>query len=303
MKKHSKTTTVYRIPQEKGNYTTVSRNILMNPNLTDSAKTLLQLCLNNTEDWKLVLSFYRKKLRWSNDKLSYAVTNLIENGYLRKDKYSKGKGNGFYYTYIISEYGNLNPNKEKADADEVLACISEAEDEELIQQEESIENNLDEISVENVPQLEIPKEQPQQVLQPFEYDKEFAQDTLLIIASHVKTNDDEFFKNVVQHYAEQITCGKITPNNFNEEKIAKVISDRLVSVNKPIIEQYTRWIDLHNGRGTKDQRANLRLKALAYFQELLENKQEITENIVSTKMLRLSLSLTANRVVDSRYQD
>ncbi|MFI5148111.1 MAG: hypothetical protein ACHQRM_00145 [Bacteroidia bacterium] len=49
MKKQSKTTTVYRIDLEKGKYTTISGEILMNNNLRDSAKTLLQLILNNTE--------------------------------------------------------------------------------------------------------------------------------------------------------------------------------------------------------------------------------------------------------------
>lgn len=45
MKKQSKTTTVYRIDLEKGKYTTFSRAILMNPELKDSSKTLLQLTL------------------------------------------------------------------------------------------------------------------------------------------------------------------------------------------------------------------------------------------------------------------
>ena len=87
MQKKSKTTTVYRLQLEKGNYTTISRQILMNPNLSDSAKTLLQIILNNTDDWKLVLEYYRKLLGWSFDKLSYAVANLIENGYLKKQKH------------------------------------------------------------------------------------------------------------------------------------------------------------------------------------------------------------------------
>ena len=120
MKKHSKTTNVYRIDLEKGNYTTISRNILISTELTDSAKTLLQLCLNNTSEWKLVLSHYRKVLKWSNDKMAYAVSNLIEYGYLKKEKLPNGKGKGFTYLYIVSEFGNLNPNREKPSQDEII---------------------------------------------------------------------------------------------------------------------------------------------------------------------------------------
>lgn len=106
--------TVRRVPIAKGGYATIQTNILLNSKVTDPAKTLLNLLLNNSINWNILLTYYQKKLKWSNDKLAGAIKNLIANGYMIKEK----RGHNLYY-YTISEYGDLKPKEEK----EVISTI------------------------------------------------------------------------------------------------------------------------------------------------------------------------------------
>lgn len=101
MKKKSGNATIHRIELSEGRYSTISNNVLKNPNLTEPAKVLLTLMLNNASNWKIVLVYYQKMLGWSKNKLADAVENLRVNGYFKKE--SGGKKH-----YIISEFGNLN---------------------------------------------------------------------------------------------------------------------------------------------------------------------------------------------------
>lgn len=307
MKKHSKTTTVYRIDLEKGKYTTVSRAILMNPNLKDSAKTLLQLMLNNVESWKLRLSYYRKELNWSNDKMAAAVANLIENGYLKKDKHSKGQGKGFYYTYIISEFGNLNPNREQVEETEVLN--EDTTDEELSEfvevipapqpESEQVEIAAPESLEDKQAEIKEPTPQP-------EPNKRSIPEVLHnILSEEIKNSlDFDYLKRAGAYYINQLETKAINEENFNEEKTRKQIQESIKKSNEKVMNQIAEWIDLHNDRGTKDQRTNIKAKAMIRLKEDLLNGIPVDERAVGTRLLYLKSSvIDSNRNIDSRYND
>ncbi len=123
MKKKSGNATIHRIELKEGRFATISINVLKNPNLTEPAKVLLTLMLNNSESWNIVLVYYQKMLDWSKNKLADAVENLRVNGYLKKGE----KGRRYY---IISEYGNLKVEEE--------ALKKETKNEKLKEKESSI---------------------------------------------------------------------------------------------------------------------------------------------------------------------
>lgn len=278
MKKQSNNTTVIRINLENGGFTTVSRAILENPKLTDSAKTLLQLSLNNAEDWELRVGYYKKLLDWSNDKMAGAVTNLIDNGYMTRKKNPKGKGKGFHYTYVISEYGNLDPEKKTINKDEILKDIV---NEEPIEETTTVEN--DTIS------------------------KEELWDKLGGIFGEViwaKAYDPNFVQNVITHYRTQLDSGSLNHSNFNEENIKVLLEKRLAKSNVEVLNQIEKWIDLHNNRGTISQKANIKAQALMNMKERLDNGQPVNEGEVKLKLLYLKSSIVdAGRIIDQRYND
>lgn len=293
MKKQSKTTTVYRIDQEKGNYTTISRNILISTELTDSAKTLLQLCLNNTSEWKLVLSHYRKVLNWSNDKMSNAVSNLIEYGYLKKEKLPNGKGKGFTYIYIVSEFGNLNTSHEKLSKEEIIQSLTsiESSNDKATNQFETIEHE---------PSTEVTVVSTS-AMTDLEYD-EINEIIVKAIDGHNVT--DDYIVKLSDFYIDKFESGALTVSKLNKENEISSIKRSIEKNFNSKMKVIEGWIDFHNNRGTKDQRSNIKQRALRHFNELEFPLDEVIERDVSTKILKLKSSIVdANRVHDSRYQD
>jgi len=104
---------IIRIPTEKGNFSTISNNILMKNNISSDAKILLTLLLNNSDNWNVNLQYYSDKFKWNGAKQAKVIKEMKDNGYLVVTKFSKGNRNGFDYFYTISEYGSLESNKEK----------------------------------------------------------------------------------------------------------------------------------------------------------------------------------------------
>ena len=104
---------IIRIPLDKGKFSTISNNILMNTTLSSDAKVLLQLLLNNTEEWNINLKFYSDRFKWNGQKQARIIKELKDSGFMSVSKFSKGNKAGFDYFYTISEYGNLKPDKEQ----------------------------------------------------------------------------------------------------------------------------------------------------------------------------------------------
>lgn len=316
MKKQSRTTTVHRIDLEKGKYTTLSRSILINPNIRDSSKTLIQLLLNNVEGWILVLSYYQKQLGWSNDKMAGAVADLIQNGYLKKAKHSKGKDKGFYYTYVISEFGNLNPNKEQVSEEDIISCINE-EAEEV--QAEVLPANEDSIQPESNTQPTEPTSndstttsvEPTEINCAPEAHTAFVVDNVFwnkvfgILTEELQGMCDlNFAQKVADYYSNQMETGLLIPSNFNEAALRKTLRDRIANKKKVALDELNKLIDLFNDKGTKDQRAVIRLKAMDYFEDSINKCSVIDRAEVSLKILKLKQSIVeANRNIDQRYQN
>jgi len=313
MKKQSKTTTVIRIDQEKGNYTTISRSVLMNTDLTDPAKTLLQIILNNKEGWRLVLSYYRKLLLWSNDKMAYAVANLIDNGFMKKEKHSKGKDKGFCYTYVISEYGNLNPNRERADENEIMDSINDEETQmcdESVQQEpiqEAIPTAVEPVQSEEDNQInakaevKLEPDKPLAVEKPkvFTPDPNFELTVQTLLADVLASWDEpDFIKKVAVHYMGKVYSGEITPENFNKEKMVTQIRKRILELCKAVMEDSIT-------RGTEFQRGVVHKKALAYCEGKINNGEPLDERTLRTKVLMYTSDATRPTYnnVDPRYLD
>ena len=94
---------ILRIKIGEGNFVTVSRKILMDERLTDTAFRLIVYALNNSDEWKLNITYLKNYLGWSPKKLASAKKNLEELGYLKCETTPSKKGKGKIYTYTIIE--------------------------------------------------------------------------------------------------------------------------------------------------------------------------------------------------------
>lgn len=305
MKKQSKTTTVYRMDLEKGNYTTIARSILLNTNLTDSAKTLVQLCLNNVEGWKLSLNYFKKQLKWSNDKMAGAVENLITEGYITKDKKPNGK-NGFTYIYVISEFGNLNPNKEQPNVEQIAYSIELDEASEIILQEEPIQQEIEQQEAVNIDVVaeataETTIQITQQELDAFNLR---LQSIMIEIDTDYRISDD-FISKVINFYVAELDKDNLNLNKFTNELIKKQITNSIQKNEATAMKQINEWIEFHNKRGTAVQREDIKNKTIKYFQERWGHPlEEVQEKDVTHRLLLYRTEiLSANRVHDSRFQD
>lgn len=305
MKKQSKTTTVFRMNLEHGKYTTIARSILLNPNLTDPAKTLLQLCLNNTEAWKLTLTFYKKQLKWSNDKMSGAVENLIKEGYMTKEKKPNGGKKGFTYIYVISEYGNLNPNKEQPCITQIELSIQQEStviefknepDTAEIVSNETIENVPDEVSISTAQITEEDKD---------DFDVKVL--TLIVETLNGHNTTQEYMLKCHEFYCDKYLINQQTLKTFDNdtELIRSSIKKNIEKKEAEARIKIDEWIDFHNSKGTIAQKKDIKVRVLRYFNEKWNfPMDEITEKDVSHRTLIYRTDiLGANRVHDSRYQD
>ena len=328
MKKQSKTTTVYRMDLEKGNYTTVARTILLNTNLTDSAKTLVQLCLNNVEGWKLSLNYYKKQLKWSNDKMAGAVENLITEGYMTKDKKPNGR-DGFTYIYVISEFGNLNPNKEQPSVEQITDSIELDEASEIILQEEPLQQEepqqVTESSKEVAEATVDSAEEPHQPEASSNTVAETTVETIIEISPEQITEfynrlnnvlselieeyrlSDNFMTKVVNYYLDEIDKGNSKVLNITSELMHKQITNSIQKNEVAALKQIEDWIEIYNDRGTIAQKKTIKTKALIFFKDKTKWKfalEEVVEKDVSTRLLYIKSSvIDANREYDQRYQN
>jgi len=87
------------IRAEMTNYSTIRNEVLLDKNLSDPAKILLIRMLNNSEEWIINVSFFRKQMNWSTDKLCGAMNSLEKNGYLIRKRIDGA------WEYIIKEIG------------------------------------------------------------------------------------------------------------------------------------------------------------------------------------------------------
>jgi hypothetical protein len=90
-----------------GKFITTPKSILLNKDLTEYAKILFMLMVDTPSDSKISLRYYQGILGWSRNGITDSFECLRVNGYARYEKHPKGKGNGYFYTFVLSEFGNL----------------------------------------------------------------------------------------------------------------------------------------------------------------------------------------------------
>jgi hypothetical protein len=82
-------------------YTVVTNNIIVDKDLTDSAKILLIYLMSNSPTWKVYGRFTAKLLGWGKEKLSSAIRCLYTLGYITRIQ-NREKGKWTHYTYRYS---------------------------------------------------------------------------------------------------------------------------------------------------------------------------------------------------------
>lgn len=307
MKKKSKTTTIHRMDPKKGNFVTMSKDILTSTELTDKAKVLLMLMLNNADNWNISVCYYGKLLGWGNTTLSNTVKNLVMNGYLLTDKHSKGKGLGFLYTYVVSEFGNLNPNKTIPTKEEVKEFLDEQEQQlseeplqlEVTQQEVESINVVAEETAETkeVPQDEISEKE---VLLYFNNINKALED----VSIDYKLSD-EFIEKVNDHYTNKAMDDIYLIRKISYDIIKKAVISSIEKNEANAMKQIEAWIEFNNKKGTAVQREDIKNKTIKFFKERWEySLEEVKEKDVTHRLLLYRTEiLGANRVHDSRFQD
>jgi len=177
--------TINRADLSEGNFSTIRNEALNDINLSDSALRLLQLMLNNSENWILRTTYYQHKLGWSNDKLSNATKNLIANGYLKiiTEHKTKGGKRGFNLDrhFEVNEL-KVPMNSEVVPSPIIRLCSSESDNQSLMNRaglKEANKINLDKINLDkiNLDKINLDKtnyimEKPIEIKIPVELSKE-----------------------------------------------------------------------------------------------------------------------------------
>jgi len=118
--------TIIRINLDNGNFATISNKVMNDEKITSDAFRLLTIMLNKADSWDIVVGYIGRQLGWTDERVTKAVKNLEENGYLTKVGKSLGS-KGFEYTYTVSEYGDLTAPAPKVKETPVVDEISQPE--------------------------------------------------------------------------------------------------------------------------------------------------------------------------------
>lgn len=95
---------VVRKENKSGDFTTVNYTILRNKKLIPNAKLLMIEILSDSDGFRYSEQLFINRMNIGKSTYYRALNNLIENGYVRKQKIKNSNKN----YYVISEYGNLN---------------------------------------------------------------------------------------------------------------------------------------------------------------------------------------------------
>ena len=105
-----KNKTVIRKTNVNGQFTTIHHSILRDKRLTPNGFSLLVNILSDSdENFKLSPTVYCNRLGITKKTFLSAITNLEECGYLKREESKVDKSKNHY---LVSEFGNLNPNHE-----------------------------------------------------------------------------------------------------------------------------------------------------------------------------------------------
>ena len=257
MANNKSTSNIRRISPDKGNYATLNNQILLHQSLSSDAKVLLQILLNNQKDWNIVLNYYSEKFKWGRQKQARVVKELVGNGYLKIQKFSKGRGKGFAYVFTISEYGDLGKKNNVE--------ISPVKDSVIVPDTEGI------------------KEMPNPIIQ-----SEKAQMRIieaLITELESIGMPQESTDSLISEMASQVLNGTITLDNYiNEINNLK----QLFQAQFKVINAYV--YDNLNG-GTSDNRKEIKKKFVSHFKQEVLKFVTLDEREMKRKLTILKMSI------------
>ena len=240
MNKQTKNGNINRVDYTKGNYTQISKTILLNKELSDSGLRLLQLIIDTPTSTNISLTYYQTILGWSNTKRTAAVKNLKDNGYLTISKIKKN--NTYNYFYTVSEYGDLI--QDEVEAKEIVKEVKT-----VVVKEVKIKTIVEPIQPEIVQQIEeteVETEEEEIIERMFnveeeetfffsEYQQETINDILFIMSNPWPMKTDVERKLTIlltkTHTDDQIKkiLNNIYDNKLSSEKITELITELLTA--------------------------------------------------------------------------
>ena len=260
--------TIIRIPTNNGNFATITNSVIYNQNLSVDAKLLLIAILNKSDNWDINLEFYAKKFGFPIKRITKAISNLINNGYVSRKR--KGK----LYIYKVSEYGNLTSKEEtfEVTVNKLIEepVIAEALPQPVVQTEIKLEQTEDEIPT------------PEQI--------NLIQDELKVLFHQEKIDE------VGEKIAEFISNGQLTATNFNIEKIKRFIAKQKLQYQTEAINHAKKY-DAENPKGTIAQQKAITSKLMTWLTELIDTGYIPTKKEITDQHQRLRNTITtANRI-------
>lgn len=137
MKKNYKNGRINYKPRENGGYLQLASSLLNDNKISSDAFRLFCFISNLPPDFEIVLKSIRKKLDWTDYRMTAASNSLKENGYLKQTK--KNNKDNYEYTYTLSEFGDLINKEETLVLEEnkaITKVVKQQVEPEPIQEEE-----------------------------------------------------------------------------------------------------------------------------------------------------------------------
>ena len=98
---------IYRLEKEKGQFMQVHKQLIDDSNLTTNAKAILIYMLSKPDEWQFFELDITKHFKDSMNIIRKGIKELIDKGYINRDKFKNTKGK-FVYLYDIFEQPELN---------------------------------------------------------------------------------------------------------------------------------------------------------------------------------------------------
>lgn len=103
---------IYRLEKEKGQFMQIHKQLIDDPNLTTNAKAILIYMLSKPDEWQFFELDIAKHFKDSMNIIRKGIKELIDKGYINRDKFKNTKGN-FVYLYDVFEQQELNEEYKK----------------------------------------------------------------------------------------------------------------------------------------------------------------------------------------------
>lgn len=109
-------TTFYREKKQK-NYTVIDNTFIKDKKLSAKAKGIMCYLLSLPDDWKIYLSELKNNFTDGKASISSGIKELMEHGYLKRERIHDKKGKFDGYTYQVIENPTFQPKAENPSTD------------------------------------------------------------------------------------------------------------------------------------------------------------------------------------------